>query len=582
MKYIFKYDLFLVIYLFPFIITAQSYELKGIFSSPLSIPLTLSGNFGELRSNHFHGGLDIKTESIEGKVVLAVADGYISRIKISPSGYGNVLYINHTNNYMTVYGHLKCFRKDIEEYTLIEQYENLSFPVDLEPEESRFPVRKGDTIAFSGNSGSSGGPHLHFEIRDINSEITYNPLLFGFEIKDNVPPLIEAIEIVPCNSLSLMNGLPVKKIIPVKKTGANYHLNINDPIDVSGDIGFGILCFDRLNGESNKCGIYSIELLIDGNRTYYFLNDQLVIDDSRYLLSHIDYKEKLLHNRAFQKSYIDPNNLLTSYHDVKGRGILQFYDDSLHNITYQVKDTYGNISILNFNVQSHKPEKKNYLVKKTECARIIPFQSAYTFESDSITITFPEKALYDTLYLQIDKSKKLIKSYSPVYNIHNRYTPLHKAITLCIKADSIPLHLIDKLLIASVNKNKNNNKISLRSVGGIYSNGMVTANTREFGNYTIVADTIPPVIKPVNISKGKKMSSLTGIKFTISDNLSGIDSYNGLIDDIWVLFRYDEKRKLLYYEFDKTRMVKNVDHKLFLKVSDKRNNEATFETNFYW
>jgi hypothetical protein len=579
MKIITKISIIIIVLHYSLSISSQNHK-KGIFSSPLNIPVKLAGNFGEIRPTHFHGGLDIKTESMEGKVVLAAADGYVSKIKISPGGYGNVLYIRHGNQYMTVYGHLKSFRDDMGKYVLAKQYENQSYSVELELSETQFPVHKCDTVAFSGNSGTSGGPHLHFEIRDINSEITYNPLLFGFDIKDNLPPIIEAIEIIPYGKHSTVHGQPKKKIIYAKGKGGRYSLFSDKPVDVSGDIGFGILSFDKLNGESNKCGVFSIELLVDSILVYQYVSDHLVINDTRYVLSHIDFEEKMLHKKSFQKSYLDPYNLLDLYHNVKNRGIIHFADDSIHQLGYIVKDSYGNTSYLSFRIKSHNIDTSLETLPVKSCTQIIPYDSPYTFNSDGISIVFPDKALYDTLFFDFSKSPKLNKSFSPVFNIHNRFTPLHKAITITIKADSTSYRYYDKLLVALVENGKKGN--SFKSVGGTFSNGTVVASTKEFGKYTLVADTIPPTIKAVNISKGKKMSAIKTLKFIVSDDLSGIGLYNGYIDGNWVLFRYDEKRKLLYYEFDDNRIEKNREHKILLKISDNKNNESFFETNFFW
>ncbi|MCX6256290.1 MAG: M23 family metallopeptidase [Bacteroidia bacterium] len=559
---------------------SQDVKYKGLFSAPLTIPLSLAGNFSELRTNHFHGGLDIKTDSKEGQAVLAAADGYVSKIKISASGFGNVMYLKHGGKYMTVYGHLRNFRKNIDQYIKMKQYENQCFAIEIEMPESLFPVKKGDTIAFSGNSGSSSGPHLHFEIRDFNSEISYNPLLFGFDIVDKIPPVIEGIEVFPLSDNSKVNGQDQKKIIAVKRKGGTYVLSDPKMLNLSGDIGFAVMAFDRLNGSGNKCGVFSIELKIDGKRVYYYCTDQLLINDTRYILSHIDYPEKVRHNRSYQKSFIAPGNLMKTYHDIVNHGIINFSDDSVHQVSDIVCDANGNISYLDFKVRSHRLLKNMTHKKHQECSKLIPCLTANTFTSKDIDVNFPDIALFDTLCFQYSTSPALKNTYSPLIHVHNGITPLFRAITLNIHLQNIPARMRNKLLVASVIQE--NNKTIFHSIGGSLKDSIISASTREFGNFTVIADTISPVIKPVNISRGKNLSSAGEIKFIISDNLSGIGSFNGFIDGKWVLFNYDEKRKLIWYDFDESRLEKGKSHRLLLKVSDNLNNESVYSSEFFW
>jgi len=242
---------------------SQQYP-KDYFRSPLEIPLNLSGNFGELRTNHFHAGIDIKTEQREGLNVLAAAEGHISRIKVSSAGYGYALYIDHPNGYTTVYGHLLTYAPKIDEYVKKQQYELESFSVDLYPDRGVLPVTKGEIIGLSGNSGSSGGPHLHFEVRETQTEKLVNPLLFGLDVKDKIPPSVSAVWIVPLNDSSWVNGARLPVALETKAGG----LKSTSVPKVFGEVGFAVTTIDMLDGNSNRCGIYRIEFYVDGTQVY--------------------------------------------------------------------------------------------------------------------------------------------------------------------------------------------------------------------------------------------------------------------------------------------------------------------------
>ncbi len=587
---------------------SQAEYPQNYFGSPLDIPLFLSGNFGELRPEHFHAGIDIKTESKEGKNIYASADGYISRIKFSPWGYGKALYITHplADGYITVYTHLQKFNEHIDSYVKKAQYKMKRYNIDLYPLRNQFPVKKGELIAISGNSGSSTGPHLHFEIRDAKTDNPLNPLLFNFDIKDNLKPKIYSISIYPQDKYSFTdnkNQTQIFKVYPVaKRTGVsgsneNYSLLSDKIITLCGKIGFGIETHDFLNGSDNICGVYSIELLIDSIRIYYHEFKEFSFSETRYINSHIDYKENIKQKKKIHKTFIAPNNKLSIYKNVENRGIFIFNDAQFHNISFIVKDVYNNTSVLNFKVQSHRMTPSHPMTPKEKAdstevetkhasslhsasslqTKIMPYQTANYFSNDSIEIFIPENALYDTLFFQYSKSESENGCFSSVHHIHNRFTPIHKKYTLSIKTDSIPDGLKNKALIAGVN-----NKGRFSAVGGTWKDGFVTVKTYKFGNFVVVIDTILPTIKPLNISNDADLSNSTKIDFIIKDNLSGIKSYSGYIDNKWCLLEYDAKNDLITYYFDDERIKKQKFHQLVLTVTDKKENKAVYNARFYW
>ena len=304
--------------LLSFYSTAQ--HPKDYFCSPLDIPLFLSGNFGEIRTNHFHSGIDIKTQGVEGKPVYAPADGCVSRIKIAAGGYGNALYLTHANGYTTVYGHLSAYSDTLKKYITAEQYKKESFEIELIPDSNLFRFKKGDVIAFTGNTGSSGGPHLHFELRDTKTESTYNPLLFGFEVKDKIPPAITSLAVYDFDE-NPRHGWRNRKIYSVTKADGKYIVNGGKPFVVSGITGFGLEVYDQLDGADNHNGAYSIELLKDSARIYFHKIDEMPFYLSRFVNSHIDYEEKKLRGNIFQKSFVEPGNQLKIYETKISAGI---------------------------------------------------------------------------------------------------------------------------------------------------------------------------------------------------------------------------------------------------------------------
>lgn len=334
------------------ILSAQTIYPTGFFVCPVDCTLNLTGNFGEIRPNHLHAGFDIKTNNHEGMEVYAAADGYISRIKISPYGYGKALYINHANGYTTVYAHLQSLNGAIGTYATTIQFRKESFEIDTLLPVGLLSVKKGDLIALSGNTGGSGGPHLHFEIRDTKTEAPINPYCFGYTVKDKVKPVITELAIFPIGEKATVNGKrTTKKIKPINRNGI-YSLNKQDSITVNGSIGFGVECFDSETGSSNKNAVYSIELQSGGKRIYYHELEKFTFENGRFVNAHIDFSETQKHKDILQKSFLSKNNQLGIYKDVINGGVIDFNDDAVHWIKYIIKDFVGNTTEVMLKVRS--------------------------------------------------------------------------------------------------------------------------------------------------------------------------------------------------------------------------------------
>lgn len=545
---------------------------QNYFGAPMDIPLLLAGNFGELRSNHFHAGIDIKTQGVTGKNVIASAKGYVSRIKVQQGGYGKIVYIDHPNGYTTTYAHLNKFSKKIDAFVKKEQYHQESFFINYYPDSGLIPVIKGERIGFSGNTGGSGGPHLHFEIRDTKSEHALNALLFGLPIKDNIKPTIKGVRIYPLDANSTVNNRPAPVYFPTQKTGATYGL-VSTPI-VSNKIGFGIETADYLNGSFNRCGVYNIKLLVDEKLIFEQQTEEVPFDESRYLNSHTDYEFKKKKSKWIHKSYVEPNNKLSIYKTTDQNGVLTFKNSGIHKIKYVTTDAYGNSSTLNFNITStsnfnliKKPIHKNF-VKKME------YHLPNEYNAEGFLIQLPDGALYNDIDFKYTASPHPKKRWSDVHKVHSDYTPIHKPAEIFIKCNfpsSIPSNKL--LAIRKTSKGR------IKTHVGEFAVGYYSFKTKYFGEFYIYHDTVPPKIIPLNISNGKNIATQSKFDFKISDNLAGIKNFNCYIDGKWVLMEYDYKKaRITHYKHN---VISKGKHELKLVVQDKIGNESLYKCSFY-
>ncbi len=565
-----KYFLFLIFTVFVVKLPAQD----NYYTSPVKIPIFLSGTFAELRSNHFHSGIDIKTQKKTGYPVHSVADGFVSRVAVSPSGFGNALYIDHPNGTTSVYAHLGSFREDIKSYIKEMQYEKKSFRIDEKISENLFNVRQDEVIAKSGNSGSSGGPHLHFEIRDTKSEEPLNPLQYNFPVTDNIAPKLYSIMVVPLNEFSHVDYNPVKKIYPVVFTDGKNQLHETAVIPVYGEIGIAIEANDFLDGSANRCGIYSMKVWFDGELYSSIQMNRFSFNQTRYVNSYIDYEEYVTNRRRFQKSWIEPGNRLGIYNDTQQGGHLKMTDGNYHPVKIELKDLYGNTSILEFDLVSRY---RKILRAEPQFSKYLRYDRINEFENGKIKIEFPKEVFYDDLKFTYKEMPVINPLLSSVHVIHNETVPLHDNVLLSIKAENINKKLQDKVLLVKVDT------ISgiYSTAGGIYNKGWVTGPIRSFGNYAIAVDTIPPVILPQSFKSDGELSESARIRFVINDELSGVKAYEGILDGKWALFEYDIKTNSIVHYFDTERFEFGKRHQLILTVTDNKENKSTYEASFW-
>jgi hypothetical protein len=565
-----KHLIVIFLTLFSFSVFGQTNE----YSSPVKIPIFLSGSFAELRANHFHSGIDIKTQGVTGKPIYSVADGYISRIAVSPVGFGLALYINHPTGTTSVYGHLESFRDDIAQYVKSIQYERKSFRVDLQVPADRFPVKKDEFIARSGNTGGSGGPHLHFEIRDTKTEEPLNPLHYSFPVKDNVPPSLYSLMVVPLNEFGHVDFQAQKKTYPLVYVNGKYQIQNNPVIRAYGLIGFGIQANDFFDGSNNRCGVYSMRMFWDGELYYSFKMDRFSFLESRYINSHIDYEELITSKRRFHKTWTDPGNRLRIYDYVRNSGQLRVTDGNIHVVWFELRDLHGNTSVLDFKVESNAQQVNRI---KAPFNQLLKYDQTNRFRDDNIRIDFPEKTFYDNVKFTWRKQPASEKFLSDIHVVHQNTVPLHSYARLSIKTKKLEKRLQEKALLVIVDTLTQ----EISAAGGNYDNGWVTGNIRSFGNYAVASDTVPPRIVPLSIRDNSAITETSRIRFLITDELSGIKEYVGTLDGKWALFEYDAKSNTITHYFDAVRFELGKRHKFILKVTDNKGNESIYKASFW-
>ncbi len=554
---------------------AQKSSYVQSFQNPLHLSFSFSGTFGELRPSHFHTGLDIRTQGRTGLPVYAAKDGYISRISVSPTGYGNSLYIRHPDGLTTVYGHLQRFTSSISEYVKEYQYNYENYQVNLILSPQKFIIKKGEVIAWSGNTGSSAGPHLHFEIRNTKTEETLNPLFYISGLNDHSPPKIISVYVYPLDDKSYVNRSHENKRFITIQSQNGYRLSNDRIIEVFGKVGFGIQAVDYYNGTGMKLGIYSARLIFDGKPFFGFKMDNLSFDRSRYADSQADFAEREVNHRLVQRLFKQPGNRLNIYKPDVNSGVINVGDKKEHTIEIVVSDAFNNESRVIFKILS---KYMGLPLKKIPASALkFDYDIQNKFENDKVKVLIPKGSLYDNLNFIYNYSEGPPGAYSKLQMIHNKTVPLNKPYVLSIKINNLPDNLKDKVLITEVDKASGKRY----PIGGTYSGDWITANPDEFGNFTVMADTIPPTILPLSIQERKLLTDHSRIQFKIDDDLSGIKSYRGEIDAKWVLFEYEAKTKVISYTFDKKRMTFGKEHHLSLVVTDNRNNRSEYNASFF-
>ena len=545
-------NLISIILLSIFSASTQNEYPKDFFGSPVNIKIAIAGTFGELRSNHFHSGIDIKTRQKKNIPIYASQDGYVSRIKVSPYGFGKAIYIEHEKGFTTVYAHLEKFNKKIQARTLKEHYQRENSEIDFALEKNEIKVTKGEIIGFSGNTGSSTGPHLHFEIRDTKTQKVINPMLFGFPILDTSFPII--------NSLLIYHQNGNKELIQVRKVKKNIY-TINDTLTITGPFNVAINTYDLLDAAPNKNGVYEIQLYL--NDSLYFSNtmNTFSFNETKYINAHIDYEYYKNHGVKFQKCFNEINNKLSTYNTSPISSLGKSLKNGIHTLEIIVKDSYNNQSFL----EAHFEFKNHDIEEKKETQNIIRTNQIFEYEYDDCKIYIPNNSLYKDYPFVIEKRVDSMMQY-PIYKILDDSIPSHKTFIISFKAKDVKKELREKTKIAKINDG------NINCINSKWEDNKIIGTTTEFGEFTLVTDTIKPIIEHI------KTDSMS-VQFKIYDLLSDIAEYRGEIDGKWVLMEYDFKTNLIKHNFEEEG--KNQEHEFNFHIKDHAGNINNINFMFF-
>lgn len=537
---------------------AQLFPVKnypqGYFGWPVVAAKGLAANFGELRPNHYHMGLDCRTDQVENRQVLAAADGYIARVKVEPYGFGRCIYINHPNGLTTLYAHLNAFNPALEKYITEQQYRLESWRVFLDIPANLFPVKKAQFIAYSGNTGGSQGPHTHFEIRDTKTDKVLNPLLFGFPLTDNIPPDIIRLAVYD-RCVSTYEQTP--KFYQLKKVAGKY-VTVPSVIPLNTDrVSFAITAYDRYTGSTNKNGIYQSVLFDNGSPVVGFQLDSISYDETRYLNAHIDYKLK-----ASGGSYVQHLSRLPGYTDgiykqFSGDGVIDLTDGEVHNMLIDVTDASGNTSTIKFSVKTTGKTISPYSKGDESIHEPKEFFPGFinVFENDNVHFYLGEKQLYDSFrfrYNVVIPGKGL-----PIYQLQNGLVPVHAYFPVSIKYAEATNP--EKMVMHRYWGDKDDYTKAQNEYPWF------TASFRAFGNFQLLLDETPPVVTPIGFSDGMNASRLSRIAFAIKDNTEELKNFRAELDGKWLRFTND-KGRVFIYKFDEN--CPKGKHELKISVED--------------
>lgn len=543
---------------------AQTSE-HTVFESPLDINLTLSGTFGELRNNHFHSGLDIRTQQKTGFPIRAPQDGEVSRIKVSSFGYGKALYLEHPGGITTVYGHLEAYHGLIADYVLERHYSDKQFEIEMFPRKGTLRVKKGDIIGYTGNSGGSGGPHLHYEFRDTKTQKILNPLGQGMDkfIVDTKAPVVTAIVGYAVGKGAAVDANSHFLQVSFKRNGSTI---VADPVQAKGLIGFGITAYDKAEYSNAKNGIYSVEALLNGKRIYGYRFDTFSFDESRYVNALLDYEAYQKTKTRIQKAFYEKPYPLSVIQNPVSNGLIDVKANESYTYKMIVSDFFDNettiIIPIVYGVFSNSSKDE-----VSSDSFFINSDKEYVFEEDNYTIEMPSKAFYNDFHLDLSVVDGVLK-------LHNNYTPIHKNITISLKVAEGAVSNPSKTYLGRTNGNQK--QFYQTSIKG----NTYRIKTRDFGDYSLVEDLEHPIIYDASFKDGDWLSEASAIHFHIKDLLSGISTYTGTINGKWALFDYDYKTNRIVHLFQDG-VVTSGRNDVQVKVRDKVGNEMVLDTYFF-
>lgn len=558
--------LFLLFFLFSVALFAQQPYPQDYFRSPMDIPIHPSGTFGELRTNHFHSGLDFRTEQREGLPVYAAADGYVSRIRVSSYGYGTALYIDHPNGYTTLYAHLQKYSPKIDAYVRAKQYEKKSFDIELFLKPGELTVTKGELIGSSGNSGGSGGPHLHFEYRDTKSEWVINPLLFGLDKKmeDTKAPTISGLMVYPLADNAAVNESDKPMLVGLKLQKDGTYLA--EKLYAKGKVGFSINTSDKSTGSIGNNGIYKVETFYNGSPGFSYTFSTFAFNESRYINNFIDYPRYYNTGQRFQKLFIKTPYSLSLVKNNASNGQFDIVPGEVKNYRIEVSDFHGNKRVINGSIEySDKP------AAITEFKRVTPYLvkagNDHNYTKNDVSVFIPANAFYEDFYMDFDVKDSILY-------LHNATVPVHTSVTISFNVSHLSKEVLQKTFIAGFTDKK-------RTYNASYmEDGRLTAKVKTLGNFKLAQDNKPPVIYSPSFTPGKWLTKNQAFSFKIGDDLSGVATIDAWLNGKWALMHYDHKTKTIFHNFSDG-IVAEGRNDLKVTVTDSVGNSTTFETHFF-
>ncbi|HMU45582.1 MAG TPA: M23 family metallopeptidase [Chitinophagaceae bacterium] len=518
----------------------QSTYSQNYFRNPLGIPIQLSANFGELRSGHWHMGLDIRTNQRENQPVYAAADGYISHIGIRSNSFGRFIVINHPNGLSTLYAHLNDFFPELENYVVEQQYKQESWAVELDFNKDQFPVKKGKFIAYSGNTGGSLGPHLHFEIFDTKTTKRLNPLLFGMPVTDNMAPTVVRLALYD-RTKSLYEQSP--QLFLLTKSGGDYVIKGNSLIKTDlNKLSFAIQTYDKSSSGSSPNGIFSAQLDVDDVPQIMFLLDSIDYDETAYINAQIDYKHDYNGGVYLQHLSCMPGDKGPVYKKIKSDGVIELNDTDVHEVQIEVKDANGNSSLVKFEIQKNESSSP-VEEERSGASKVIP-NTALIIGKPGFEVFIPKSGVYDTVNQTYIRNEKIpVHAVSVEHKIMDEFVPLHSNITVRIKADKkIPDDWRSKIIIQRSGKGNSVRKAT-------WEGEWMVASFGDFGTFQAFADIIPPSVNELGKGDTINLSSSSRILFTPRDNFEVIRNFRAELDGKWLCFTND-KGKNWIYKFD--------------------------------
>ncbi len=526
--------------------------------APLEIPFSLSGTFGEPRATHFHLGLDIRTQGKEGWEVKSISSGRVSRIRISLGGYGKAIYIDHPDQTTSVYAHLQKFAPKIESYIKKFQYANESYTIQKFPKKDELLIEKGELIGFSGNTGGSSGPHLHFEIRERKSQKPINPLLYDLPVHDEQRPQLQKLFIFFPNKSHI---LPHIEAVSLNKTNDSIYETAK--IETSGKIGLGIQMFDRQDLSYSRNGVYSTKVIVNGKLISHYQFDQLLIEESKKLYNVIDYKNYVQKRLKIFKLFYAEDIKLNFMNSLVEQGIFEIEFGKSYHILIEVEDFSGNKSIIETYIEGTKNTLKQVKLR----GKLIKADEDYLYSSKNKEVYFPTNTFFDTVKIEIIENGDNIEigpNFFPIANPYEIKFSLNEKDSL----KRIQTFIAKKL------------KKSFIYFPTVLNENILIAKVKELGTYTFVRDSLAPTVVPNNFKPEQWLSKFKFLSLKINDDFSGIKKYRGSINGEWVLFEYEPKKKMLTYEFS-DKYFENVKHELKLEVEDNVGNKKIYQTTFF-